>query len=359
MDPIVNIEQELHHSFEARPTASADAIKIFGDLDCQIGVRAVPPAPERMFDLGQGARLYQKLFQPIETLIKDKRNLIIVPSGALTALSFQLLVTQPASASNRQDIMAAYREAAWLIKTHALSIAPSVASIKSLWTLAKASGERQQLLGFAAPLLRSAETASDSSRGHARGYATDWEGSKPNYQELRKGLAPLPESEAGLKAVASLLRAPASAISIGAAATETALKKIKLEPYRVIYFATHGLVAGEVLGLAEPAPVLTLPDLPSDLDDGLVTASEISQLKLNADWVVLSACNTAAGDKPGAEALSGLARSFFYAGARALLVSHWHVDKKQQHALPPAPSKFFRRTQQSVVPRRCAGLCWP
>ena len=61
-------------------------------------------------------------------------------------------------------------------------------------------------------------------------------------------------------------------------------------------------------------------------DDGLLTASEVAQLKLNADWVVLSACNTIAGDKAGAEALSGLARAFFYAGARALLVSHWAVE---------------------------------
>jgi CHAT domain-containing protein len=59
-----------------------------------------------------------------------------------------------------------------------------------------------------------------------------------------------------------------------------------------------------------------------------LTASEVAQLKLNADWVVLSACNTAAGEKPGAEALSGLARAFFYAGARALLVSHWGIDSK-------------------------------
>jgi CHAT domain-containing protein len=73
---------------------------------------------------------------------------------------------------------------------------------------------------------------------------------------------------------------------------------------------------------------ITLPAQPSELDDGLLTASEVAQLKLNADWVVLSACNTAAGDKPGAEALSGLARSFFYGGARALLVSHWSVDSE-------------------------------
>jgi CHAT domain-containing protein len=77
--------------------------------------------------------------------------------------------------------------------------------------------------------------------------------------------------------------------------------------------------------VAEPSLALTLPQTPSAVDDGLLTASEVAQLKLNADWVVLSACNTAAGDKPGAEALSGLARSFFYAGARALLVSHWAV----------------------------------
>ena len=75
-----------------------------------------------------------------------------------------------------------------------------------------------------------------------------------------------------------------------------------------------------------PSLALSIPKQPSDFDDGLLTASEIAQLKLNADWVVLSACNTIAGDKPGAEALSGLARAFFYAGARALLVSHWAVD---------------------------------
>src|SRR6202140_5591635 len=83
-------------------------------------------------------------------------------------------------------------------------------------------------------------------------------------------------------------------------------------------------------GRASPGPALapTIPARPTVDDDGLLTASEVAQLKLNADWVVLSACNTIAGDKPGAEALSGLARAFFYAGARALLVSHWAVDSE-------------------------------
>jgi CHAT domain-containing protein len=106
------------------------------------------------------------------------------------------------------------------------------------------------------------------------------------------------------------------------------VKRAPLADYRIVYFATHGLVAGDVRGVAEPSLALSIPKQPSALDDGLLTASEVAQLKLNADWVVLSACNTIAGDKPGAEALSGLARSFFYAGARALLVTHWAVDSE-------------------------------
>ena len=84
-------------------------------------------------------------------------------------------------------------------------------------------------------------------------------------------------------------------------------------------------MSGEMSGLAEPALVLTPPDEATDVDDGLLTASEAALLNLNADWVILSACNTAAADEPGADGLSGLARSFFYAGARSMLVSHWPV----------------------------------
>jgi CHAT domain-containing protein len=106
---------------------------------------------------------------------------------------------------------------------------------------------------------------------------------------------------------------------------------------RVIEFATHALLPGNDTsierGLTEPALVLTPPPAgrsQSELeyDDGLLTASEVAQLNLNADWVVLSACNTAGGESTGGEALSGLARAFFFAGTRALLVSHWEVDSE-------------------------------
>ena len=86
-----------------------------------------------------------------------------------------------------------------------------------------------------------------------------------------------------------------------------------------------------------------MPEKPNDFDDGLLTASEIAQLKLDADWVVLSACNTAAEDKPGAEALSGLARAFFYSGARSLIVSHWNVDDEAAAKLMIGTFRAFSR----------------
>ena len=125
--------------------------------------------------------------------------------------------------------------------------------------------------------------------------------------------------------MAAALAAPADSLYLAEQATEAQVKSMDLSDSRVLAFATHGLVAGELEDNVEPALVLTPPESGSELDDGLLTASEIAQLKLNADWVILSACNTASGDRPGAEGLSGLARAFFYAGSRALLVSHWPV----------------------------------
>jgi CHAT domain-containing protein len=160
----------------------------------------------------------------------------------------------------------------------------------------------------------------------AGAYTDFWRGAGVDRVRLAQALPPLPDTADELNAVAKDLGVAASDIHLGRDASEATLKRTPLADYRIVYFATHGLVAGDVKGLAEPSLALSIPAAPSELDDGLLTASEVAQLKLNADWVVLSACNTIAGDKPGAEALSGLARAFFYAGARALLVTHWSVD---------------------------------
>jgi CHAT domain-containing protein len=148
---------------------------------------------------------------------------------------------------------------------------------------------------------------------------------------LRDALEPLPETADEVRTTAALLHATGDSVRLAADATEAAVKTAKLDNYRVIHFATHALVGGETArftDLAEPALVFTLPQIPTELDDGLLMSSEVAGLKFNADWVILSACNTADGDTPGAEALSGLARAFFYAGARTLLVSHWYVDSR-------------------------------
>jgi CHAT domain-containing protein len=166
--------------------------------------------------------------------------------------------------------------------------------------------------------------AGSQQRGLAGKPARYYRNGLADAREVRS-LVPLPDTADELRAIAKVLGAPPDAVNLGQAASEAKLKSTPLDTYRVVQFATHGLVAGDLSGLSEAALVLTPPDVPTELDDGLLTASEIATLKLNADWVVLSACNTAAGAAENADALSGLARAFIYAGARALLVSHWPV----------------------------------
>ena len=121
-------------------------------------------------------------------------------------------------------------------------------------------------------------------------------------------------------------------VYLGQRATEARIKSLsesgELARYKVIHFATHGALAGQLRGSAEPGLIFSPPVTSTKIDDGYLSTSEIAALKLDADWVILSACNTAAGRTTNAESLSGLAKAFFYAGARSLLVSHWYVDSQ-------------------------------
>lgn len=288
-----------------------------------------------LFDLSVANELYGTLLEPVEVLVKDKPSLLVVPSGALTALPFHLLVTEKPAAAI-PDTFEGYRQAAWLLKRQAVSVLPSAASLKTLRVLARKQESTKPMTGFGDPLFNPAAKPADgqrstktAARSLATGAYTDfWQGAGVDRARLAGALPQLPDTADELNAVAKDLGVAASDIHLGEDASETTVKRAALADYGIVYFATHGLVAGDVKGVAEPSLVLSLPKVPTDFDDGLLTASEVAQLKLNADWVVLSACNTIAGDKPGAEALSGLARSFFYAGARALLVSHWAVNSE-------------------------------
>jgi len=300
------------------------------------------------FDTIRAKALYHALFEPIADVIRDK-HLLIVPSGALTQLPFQVLITdEPDPALSGTE---ALRHAAWIIRSHALTVLPSVSSLKALRQFAKESHATRTLIGFGDPLLDGPDESYAKSASEARSKQSC---SKVHEQrvaainivsrgvrplKLRGGLSdvteirsqmPLPETADELCAVARDLGVSGDEVHLGERATESEIKRLsaagELSQYRMIHFATHGLVAGQIGDGSEPGLLLTPPKTATEVDDGYLSASEIAALKLDADWVILSACNTAAGGAEGAESLSGLARAFFYAGARALLVSHWSVD---------------------------------
>ena len=281
------------------------------------------------FDAPASFALYQKILAPVEDMLRGKPRLSLVLTGALTSLPPQLLVTRDPAGKALKDVD-------WLLRTHAVTVLPSIASLKVLRGKSAVADAKNPLIGFANPvfdrdLQQNVRVAAEvtASRG-LRGMVA-------NLGELRTALPPLPDTANELREVAASVKADPADVILGPDATETRVKQEKLDQYRIVYFATHGLLAGDVADFAklnaEPALVLSLPEKPTEFDDGLLTASEVAQLKLNADWVVLSACNTASGDKPGAEALSGLARAFFYAGGRSLLVSNWEVETRSAVAL--------------------------
>jgi CHAT domain-containing protein len=179
--------------------------------------------------------------------------------------------------------------------------------------------------------------------GNAQGLAalsTACQRGGPADPQLLRALPALPDTAGEVNQVAADLKGNPNDLLLGAGATEAALRQKPLDQYAVLYFATHGLLPGELHCQAEPALVLSPPDSAqaSTKTDGLLTAGEIAELKLNADLVVLSACNTAQSGSTafGGGALDGLADAFFEAGARAVLASHWKVSSSATTALMSA-----------------------
>jgi CHAT domain-containing protein len=159
----------------------------------------------------------------------------------------------------------------------------------------------------------------------------------------------LPDTAEELKSIALALEVdPAKVLKLGIMANERTVKTTDLSRYKIVVFATHGLAAGELNGLTQPALALSAPDVAGIEGDGLLTMEEILALKLDADWVVLSACNTGTGAGAGAEAASGLGRALFYAGSRALLVTNWSVHSQSARQLT---TELFRRQADGKLAR--------
>jgi CHAT domain-containing protein len=340
--------QALRCGLDAEAWAGQRCRNLTGQRYSRVDQAAGRPLP---FDLARAHRLYQALFGEMEDLLKD-RHLLLVPSGALTQLPVQALVTAPPPPG------ADDRAVAWLARSHAITVMPAVSSLKALRRTSAPSVAKEPFIGFGNPLLDGADSsyapdaklAGDRQRcreavlermaraiGWTRGAALMTQPDKLADVAAIRRLSPLPETADELCAVARDLAADPDQVYLGGRATEAGVKALsrkgELARHRVVHFATHGAVAGELRGRTEPGLILTPPAQASADDDGYLSASEIAGLKLDADWVILSACNTAAGEAANAEALSGLARAFIYAQARALLVSHWAVDSHATVAL--------------------------
>ena len=285
----------------------------------------IPP-----FNVNLSYRLYRALLEPVKDGWKTANSLLIVPHGALGQLPFSTLVTaRVALPDEKGTLFSNYKMIPWLARTHQVTVLPSVTSLASLRALPPANPARRNFAGFGDPYFNARQAADAarpkpiqtasiaSSDASAFGDITLSLRAAPKTGNLASAnlsmLPRLPDTFDEVRSIAAVLNADMDEdVFTGERASENNVKTTNLSDYKVIAFATHGLIPGELDGLRQPALALSSPQLSGNSEeDGLLTMGEILGLRLDADWVVLSACNTGAGDGVGAEAFSGLGRAFF------------------------------------------------
>ncbi|MFA7645547.1 MAG: CHAT domain-containing protein [Phenylobacterium sp.] len=268
------------------------------------------------FPVAAAVRLRQALIGPIADCLKPGDHLIWLPAPAMVPVPISVMLeSQPPRLGGGWDLA----QADWLVRRHAITYAMSASAFVAARRAATAGGWSFDFLGVGDPLLtgRTRDGADRTQivlRG-ARGAAG------------LAALAPLPETRAELQQAAAGF--PASRLLVGEAATERAFRRELVGSYRLMSFATHGLIRDELDGLTEPALAFTPVDAADPLDDGLLTASEIADLSLSARFVALSACNTADYDlSQFAADLPALASAFAIAGVPSTLATLWPVDSE-------------------------------
>jgi CHAT domain-containing protein len=346
--------------FAARPVPRARIAGMVRNLRKALDPDAATLSDIPAFDVKLAHALYQILLQPVEAGWRDAKSLLVVPDRALGQIPFALLVTAPHELNAKgEPLFAAYRAVPWLLRQMAVTQLPSVNSLITLRKVPPGDARRLPFIGFGDPWFSKQQMAEVAAPGavQTRGLRLVRRSAPAtrtvDSAELAQ-LPRLPDTADEVKGVALALHAdPGRDVFLGRDANERAVKTTDLSGRKVVMFATHGLVPGDLNGLTQPALALSAPDV-ADVDgDGLLTIDEILALRLNADWVVLSACNTASGDGAGAEAVSGLGRAFFYAGTRALLVSNWPVETTSARALT---TDLFRRQADDPTLTRAEAL---
>lgn len=298
------------------------------------------------FDFKTSFELYQRLLNPLQPLMQGKQHLIIAASGDLGQLPFAVLNTKAPTANAAN---------AWLIEKFAVSHLPSANAWISLKRLEENPSGSQAMMAWGDPLfnlkLESASVPTSTVRSVLTERKEDSFDLNTNKVDLVRyaDIPPLPETRDEVLALAKTLNADASKdVYLGKSATRESVlgasKDGRLGNKKVVVFATHGLLAGDLPHLDQPALAMSANEKVEV--SPLLTLEDVLSLNLNADWVVLSACNTAGADGRVEEAMSGLARGFFYAGSRSLLVTHWSVESESAMLLTTLTFSTYQNNPQ-------------
>ena len=241
--------------------------------------------------------LHEKLLKPLGAVWEDKSHLWVVVHGSLSRVPLSVVPIQLADADGTTGdstlLFANYRNVTWLGAQYPLTYLPTLSTLQFLGAPRDTSraASRQPLAGFGAPHFGAAAAAVNSE---TRGISVRGRADPRRLRLSALGqLPPLPETEDELVAIATALKAPVKkSIFVGRAATENAVKSMNLAERRVLVFATHGLLPGDLPGLQQPALAFSQPTGNAPGNDGLLQLDEILPLKIASDWAVLSACNT-------------------------------------------------------------------
>lgn len=276
--------------------------------------------------LEEARQLYQDLLAPAAPALAGRKKLLIVPDGALHLLPFEVLLTASGSGG--------FQDLPYLLRSYAIAYVPSasvLAELRSPRREPPSGSARLRFLAFADPDYDTAE-GGEGARDPLRGVSE---------KAKRLNLPRLPASRAEVSEIAKLYPGSSKVYLEGEANEENVKGNELLARADRIHFATHGLPDESRPELSS----LVLADEKSreGKEDGFLQAYEIFRLKLSADLVVLSACETALGKEVTGEGLVGLTRSFLYAGAHSLVVSLWSVS---DGATPDLMVSFYQGLDQ-------------
>ena len=267
-----------------------------------------------VFDVPAAHRLYEALLGPVDERLQALDRLVIIPSGALTSLPLETLVTADTPAVTNGN----YKDVPFLIKRLAISYIPSPETLVVLRQNTKPSAAPNPYIGFG-----------DFKPASRQQIAATF----PPGQCTRDFLAfadldPLPGTRKEVTVVGKLVfHVPDEDIVLGGDFTKPRLMSMDLTKYRIIHLAAHALLPSELRCRSEPLIVMSADPAAPDASGAILGLSDVLSLKLDADIVLLSACNTAGPGVAGAsDSLSGLAKAFFFAGARGLMVTHWELE---------------------------------